>query len=199
MYSKKTNIVVAFHGCDLSVRDKIVNQKEVLKPSTNSYDWLGHGCYFWENNETRALQFAKETAERTGSIKEPAVLGAYIDLGFCLDLLDSAYLRELIPAYLYLKNSNDSKNIQMPSNEFINKELLLRDLDCAVIQTLHTLREDDKQQSYDTVRGVFWEGEDLYPNAGMKEKNHIQICVRNINAIKAFFIPRELKKNPIFV
>ena len=41
------------------------------------------------------------------------------------------------------------------------------------------------------MRGVFWEGEDLYENAGFKEKNHIQICVRNSNCIKGFFIPRE--------
>ena len=41
-------------------------------------------------------------------------------------------------------------------------------------------------------RGVFFEGDDLYPNAGFKEKNHIQIAIRNTNCIKGFFIPREL-------
>ena len=38
----------------------------------------------------------------------------------------------------------------------------------------------------------FWEGDDLYPGAGMKEKNHIQICIRNIDCVKGFFIPRRL-------
>ncbi len=42
-----------------------------LRPSENDYDWLGHGVYFWENNEQRALQFAEEAARRkTSSIKE---------------------------------------------------------------------------------------------------------------------------------
>ena len=60
-----------------------------LKPSNNSYDWLGHGVYFWENNEQRAFQFAQEASKRTSSsIKEPFVIGAVIDLGYCLDLTD---------------------------------------------------------------------------------------------------------------
>jgi hypothetical protein len=29
----------------------------------------------------------------------------------------------------------------------------------------------------------------LYPNAGFKEKNHIQICVRTPGSIKGFFRP----------
>jgi len=29
------------------------------------------------------------------------------------------------------------------------------------------------------------------PGAGFKEKNHIQICVRNRNCIKGYFLPRE--------
>jgi len=40
------------------------------------------------------------------------------------------------------------------------------------------------------VKGVFWEGHSLYPNAGFAEKNHIQICVCNPNCIKGYFLPR---------
>ena len=43
------------------------------------------------------------------------------------------------------------------------------------------------------VRGVFFEGKDLYENAGFKEKNHIQIAIRNQDFIKGFFIPRDLQ------
>ena len=43
---------------------------------------------------------------------------------------------------------------------------------------------------YDTVRSIFWEGNEIYPDAGFKEKNHIQICVRDAKLIKGFFIPR---------
>ena len=46
--------------------------------------------------------------------------------------------------------------------------------------------------AYDSVRGVFWEGDDLYPGAGFKEKNHIQIAIINPNCIKGFFLPRDV-------
>jgi hypothetical protein len=46
-----------------------------------------------------------------------------------------------------------------------------------------------------SVRGVFFEGTDLYDNAGFKSNNHIQIAVRNPNCIKGYFIPRELDNN----
>ncbi len=60
MYSKRAGLVLGFHGCDKSVRDKVVIEKGVLlEPSGNDYDWLGGGVYFWENNYVRALDFAK--------------------------------------------------------------------------------------------------------------------------------------------
>ena len=45
------------------------------------------------------------------------------------------------------------------------------------------------------MKGVFWEGDKLYLEAGFTEKNHIQICIRNPNCIKGFFLPRELDLN----
>jgi hypothetical protein len=60
MYSKRTGLVLGFHGCDQSVRDKVVASKSgKLRPSSNNYDWLGNGIYFWENNCKRALDFVK--------------------------------------------------------------------------------------------------------------------------------------------
>ena len=77
----------------------------------------------------------------------------------------------------------------MPENIGITHDLLQRELDCAVIETLHTSLESENEQKFDSVRGVFWEGEQLYPNAGFKEKDHIQICIRNLNCIKGYFLP----------
>jgi hypothetical protein len=56
----------------------------------------------------------------------------------------------------------------------------------------YIIRLDNKESAYDSVKGVFWEGDELYPNAGFREKDHIQICVRNPNCIKGYFLPREL-------
>lgn len=37
-----------------------------------------------------------------------------------------------------------------------------------------------------------WEGGELYPGSGFREKNHIQIAIINPNCIKGFFLPREV-------
>lgn len=44
---------------------------------------------------------------------------------------------------------------------------------------------------FDSTRGVFTEGGAAYKGAGIFEKSHIQICIRNFNNIKGFFLPRK--------
>ena len=195
LYSRRSNLVIAFHGCDQSIIDKVINGKEDLLASKNDYDWLGHGIYFWENNETRALAWAEEQAKRPNShIKNPAVIGAVIDLGYCMDLTDSFYLEELKAGYDVLVEATKKIGVPLPKNENIGSstDKLLRKLDCAVIQTIHQLHKDQEDlRPYDSVKGVFWEGKSLYPDAGFANKNHIQICVCNPNCIKGYFIPRK--------
>lgn len=58
-----------------------------------------------------------------------------------------------------------------------------------VFNSLHRLREEGKEPPYDTVRGLFWEGEPLYDNAGVRQGNHIQICVRDPDCILGYFRP----------
>lgn len=61
--------------------------------------------------------------------------------------------------------------------------------DRAVIEYMHRTRVKADLKPYDSVRGVFWEGSELYPSAGFKEKSHVQLCVRNPNCIKGYFRP----------
>ena len=196
MYSTRSGLVLGFHGCDEAVVKKVLTGEEFLKTSVNNYDWLGTGTYFWENSPSRAMEFAmhlqKYPNRSKGIILKPAVIGAVIDLGFCLDLLDFDNLQLLKTSYKALLSTSNISNF--PENKSIGGigDLLLRELDCAVIETLHTLRKDSRQQPFDSIRGVFSEGEELYPNAGFREKDHIQICVRNPNCIKGFFLPRKL-------
>jgi hypothetical protein len=46
------------------------------------------------------------------------------------------------------------------------------------------------KRPFDSVRSAFIEGEPLYPNAGFFTKSHIQLCIRNPNCIKGYFLPR---------
>ncbi len=59
---------------------RILNQEDDFRHSNNSYDWLGNGIYFWENNYQRAIQYALEDSERANSsIRTPFVLGAVLE------------------------------------------------------------------------------------------------------------------------
>lgn len=46
LYSRRSNLVVGFHGCDKSVVDAVIAGKTELLASANDYDWLGSGIYF---------------------------------------------------------------------------------------------------------------------------------------------------------
>ena len=83
--------------------------------------------------------------------------------------------------------------MEIPQNKTAkgSSDKLLRELDCAVIENLHNMQRQIQLKPFDSVRSVFVEGDELYPGAGFHDKNHIQICIRNPNCIKGFFIPRE--------
>lgn len=202
MYSSRPGLIMAFHGCDENLVHKILSEQTSLNNSKNKYDWIGHGIYFWDNSPSRAFEFAMYMSQNPGRRKKvitrPAVIGAVIDLGLCLDLLDYQNLVLLKTAYGVLRDSCSAVGKNMPANKSVsgNQDLLLRELDCAVIEMVHQFRRQKNMQPFDSVRGVFWEGKDLYPNAGFREKNHIQICIRNPNCIKGFFHPRQKVRWP---
>ncbi len=199
MDSNRPGLVLGFHGCDKSFRDKIVSTNKFnYSKSGKDYEWLGNGFYFWENSYERALEWAEERKLNSpkGSknvIENPSVLGAVIDLGYCLDLIEAKHLATLKEFYdLLIQSSKISGNV-MPTNSKALKtqsDLVIRKLDYAVIESIHTFNKDEKNRAFDSVRATFFEGEDLYPLAGFKEKNHIQLCIRNSSCIKGFFLPR---------
>lgn len=197
LYSTRPNLVIGFHGCDRQLAEDVVAGKAELKPSNNDYDWLGPGIYFWENNYNRALNWAMERAKKSKRIQNAGVIGAVIDLGFCLDLMDGACLDAIKMAHEALVMSFWKRGFPLPKNENIgnSKDLLLRKLDCAVILSAHILSQISNGRQYDSVRSLFAEGGALYDNSGFVAKNHIQICVCNPNCIKGYFLPRNVNKS----
>lgn len=191
-YELLPGFLLGFHGTDKETAEKVLAGKAHLKPSKNDYDWLGHGIYFWEYGPARALEFATQSlttpAITQGAIKEPAVIGAIIDPGLCLNMLESSALEQLRVAHSVLEHTHPG---DLPKNT-LGEDLKLRHLDCAVIEFLHAMREltipdEPKSLPYDTVRGAFFEGGLIYPNAGFHNKSHVQICVRNTDCIKGYF------------
>jgi len=196
MYSTRPGLILGFHGCDKSIADDVVSGRASLLKSTNKYDWLGHGIYLWDNSPSRAIEFAESLMVNPRKarfpIKNPAVIGAVINLGFCLDLLNYENLSHLKDAHSHLDIMTKYLGVSNPENRSGGNsgDLLFRELDCAVVEMLHEFRTVEKMLPFDSVRGVFSEGAELYENAGFKEKDHIQICIRNPNCIKGYFLPR---------
>ena len=194
MYSTKPSFVYGFHGIDKEAAIRILNQEDNFRHSNNSYDWLGNGVYFWENNYQRAIQYAQEDSKRANStIKTPFVLGTILDLGNCLDLLDQKYIDYLAIAFNVLKKYLARENKSLPKNTTFGKsdfDFKKRELDCAVIRYAHKLAKEEGMY-FDSVRAAFLEGEPLYPGSMFRKQNHIQIAVINPNCIKGIFLPRE--------
>lgn len=103
MYSVLPSFVLGFHGCDREVAERVIRGGHHLQQSRNKYDWLGEGIYFWENSPARALEYATMLMEhprpRGPRIRYPAVVGATIDPGYCLNLLDTKFLLLLRDQY----------------------------------------------------------------------------------------------------
>ena len=130
-----TSVVFGFHGCDESVAKGVIKNNKALRSSEQQYDWLGHGIYFWEGSETRALEWARSRKD----IKKPAVIGAVINLGNCLDLLDERCIQQVSTTHDILIEEFADIDKPPPENSVIdaNGFSFRRELDCAVIMRLH--------------------------------------------------------------
>jgi hypothetical protein len=210
MYRIRPNLQIGFHGCDEFVRNNLVTLPDIVKKSQESYDWLDHGFYVWENNFQRAYQWALDKQTR-GTLQIPSVVGVVYHLGYCLDFTDSEFIDILASYFELMKEDLQIAGKELPKNKELpkdkNHDLILRELDCAVIEYLHhkifeQVKSDTLKKGYseyrhfDTVRGIFTEGGPAFNGAGIQLKSHIQICIRNLNCIKGFFIPRKESKFP---
>lgn len=188
LYEYQPSFVIGFHGCDKKIGEGLLSGKlRHLEASRKKWDWLGHGIYFWEGNPQRAEEWAHDRVV-AGQIKVPFVIGAVIDLGHCLDLLDSTGQQQVKDAHKMLASIQEAVDLPMPENKG-GKDKAVRMLDCLVINSLHDFRDAKALTAYDSVRAMFPEGDSLYPGAGFRDKSHIQLCIRNKACIKGYFRP----------
>lgn len=109
---------MGFHSCDREVGLSVLNGNTQLKPSNNIWDWLGKGIYFWEQNPKRALEYSIESATKKQfnkiPIKTPFVIGAIIELGNCLNLIEPESLTVLKESFKGLEEIYQEADKQMP-------------------------------------------------------------------------------------
>lgn len=188
LYQRHPSFVLGFHGTEKATVDAVISGKSAhLKKSEGKFEWLGHGVYFWENDPQRGLEWA-QTGNAKKKIEHPAVIGAIIDLGHCLDLTTRIGLEEVKEAHITLQDIYDALDSVLPLNTG-GKDKFKRELDCQVIQALHLYRKDKGLPKYDSVRAPFPEDAPLYEGAGFRQRNHIQIAVINTECIKGYFHP----------
>jgi hypothetical protein len=167
----------------------LVSGAEEIRAKKRAYHWLGSGIYFWENDRDRALEWANEKASR-GEVREPFVIGAVIEPGRCLDLsvrqnlpLVKAAHQSLTALYAVSKRRLPENTTAPQDNRA--KDKVMRKLDCAVLD--HLVANDDK--GFETVRGLFVEGDPIYEGAEIFETTHAEIAVRNPACIRGLFLP----------
>ncbi|MDR6807026.1 hypothetical protein J2Y45_004640 [Dyadobacter sp. BE34] len=183
--------VYGFHGCDISVKEQLLNGSIKFQSSTNRYDWLGPGVYFWENDFVRAHEWALEAHG-----KNAAVLGAKIRLGHCFDL-SNLFAKEILRISYddLVQDWNNTKtafpvNQPHPRGKGNPADLILRYLDRAVIDYAFSLASTrDIPTTFDTVRAPFQEGFPVYPGSAFREHDHIHLCVRNPDLLTELFDP----------
>lgn len=183
-----TSFILGYHGCCATLGERVLSG-EPLKSSQNDYDWLGPGIYFWDSDPQRAWEWADAKKGRDANC-EPFVIGAVIDLGNCLDLVARDSLDLLAQSFVRFKETSEKAGRALPANKPASRndgDKLLRYLDCAVIQYLHAALAESSATGFDTVRGLFTEGDPLFEGSGFMKKTHAQIAVCNPDVIKGVF------------
>lgn len=187
--SRATGFVLGYHGCERAIGHKIVCGELPFTQSEKSFDWLGHGIYFWEADRQRALEWAKWKR-----FTEPCVIGAVLDLRNCFDLLERENLDLLALTYDSFVKSRKAAGLAVPLNrdsvKGASQNKVMRFLDCAVINHLHETINAQSIPAFDTVRGLFVEGEPAYEGSEIYRLTHSQIAVRNVDCIRGVFFPR---------
>lgn len=162
--------VVGYHGCTVEAAERIL-ETATYEVSTNTFDWLGRGVYFWEYAPYRALEWATRRCRRLGGT--PAVLRANIRLGRCLNLLDVRHTPALVDTYKAFVATLGEQPI--PENTILGANYL----DRAVIDAYCRLVEETTTEAFQTVRGCFPEGQPIYVGSRLLRSTHVQIAVRD--------------------
>jgi hypothetical protein len=183
MDSNFNQFVIGYHACEDEIAQRLL-KGENMAPSKNDFDWLGHGIYFWENDEGQAWNYAQKYKK----FKNTTVVGAVIQLGSCLDITTKFGRDVILAAHQDYSELCKLANFPLPQNEG-RADKIMRKLDCAVFNfTVNTLSE--KGKPIDTIRGLFDVGEPLFAGTTIKDKINVQISVLNNAMIKGIFLPR---------
>jgi hypothetical protein len=183
LYPTNPGYVIGFHGTDSESAKDLVEKGALFRMSAGPKEWLGSGIYFWQNDPVRALDWAVKMKKTN-----PTVIGAVIDLGFSLYLLEMRWMDFVREAHKSYQETTKAAKVSLLTNAGYNQ----RYLDCAVMQVAQQRAKDRYDRQFDTIVGPFTQGALLYETAMLCSFDHMQICVVNQNCIKGCFYERSI-------
>jgi hypothetical protein len=167
--------VFGYHGTNRAKADSILSNG--WRVSDNDYDWLGKGVYFFQDAPIRAMQWATQQ-----HLQQGAVIRSLIRLDNCIDLLDIKWFPPLKIVYNSFTKQYQNSNRPLPQQNPMRSKA--HRLDCEFFnyttQMLHR-----RGQDIETIRALFIEGENIFPNSAIFDLAHIQIAVKNPDLIES--------------
>lgn len=167
--------VYGYHGTSKRSAQKIIERG--FDFSTNNYDWLGTGVYFFQDAPMRAAAWAKERYPDS-----PAVIRSELVLENCIDLLDIAWNPIIQETYGMFVREYQKANIPLPRQN--PQRSKAHRLDCAFFNYIVEKVLASQNIAIDSIRAVFNEGDRIYPNSALSDRSHIQIVIRDLSLIQ---------------
>jgi hypothetical protein len=166
--------VYGYHGTSAEAAEVIIQQG--FNVSSNDYDWLGTGVYFFQDAPVRAWEWANQQHPTN-----PAVICSIIRLENCIDLLDINWfplIRNLYNSFVEeYRQTNRPLPRQNPERSKAHR------LDCAYFNYIVDILQQ-QGQSIGVIRAVFLEGDRVFPNSAIFDRAHIQIAIRDTSLIE---------------
>jgi hypothetical protein len=181
-------LVHGYHGTTVEKAEVIC--REGFRDSTNDYDWLGKGIYFWQDAPELALIWARRRHRNSDLAVIYAEIMMNIDL--TIDLFDSnpdnGYIQAFRDSYKRFRDLISTMPRTEQQGLFHRLDKLM--IDFAVDNLIPSTHSGKKIQ---VVRSVFIHGEPLFPPFEQNEKSalhdmsHVQIAVRDHNVIRSHY------------
>lgn len=167
--------VYGYHGTNKRSAQKIIARG--FDFSTNDYDWLGTGVYFFQDAHRRAAAWARERYPDS-----PAVIRSELVLENCIDLLDISWSPIIKETYGMLVREYERANIPLPSQN--PQRSKAHRLDCAFFNYMVEKVLATQNITVGSIRAVFNEGDRIYPSSAIFDRSHIQIVIRDLSLIQ---------------
>lgn len=176
-------VTFGYHATELAVAHSAVVADIRLGRTDNEREWLGEGIYLWLDHPAAAIIWAM-IGKTDGRLKKPAILRYDVNVRLCLDVNDTNSHAEIRLAFNYLEHLHLGLGKPLPTNDKIRGGIPInRFLDSAVINTVDYLRRANKLSKYDSVMGMFEDGQPIFPGSAIKDKTHRQIAIRNADCL----------------